>query len=319
MASRTTKNSKKRPSNRRGDSGKRGGRGEKRETGARGGRSSKRDRPAWVETVVDFFRGLWNQVNPPAPRPKPSDQPVQSERLFVGNLDFSVTEADLEKVFGEVGPVAGAEVVTHRQSNRSKGFGFVTMESLDDAKAAVSQLHGREIAGRTISVSGAKSSGKRDTAESKSVREKTRGGRKRSPQAESEPRETKSGKRTPRQGRGEPRESRGGGRRRERDSETRGGSDAVKPMPVAEVTTPLLELALLPADFSHDGLTELFVGIGSVVHASIEAGSAKVELASVEEAQAAVRYLDGKDFMGKVLSVKEQEPASERTEGIAQS
>ena len=91
------------------------------------------------------------------PAHKPEKVEVTSTRLHVGNLSYDTTDDDLEKLFGDVGPVARAEVVVHNRSQRSKGFAFVEMENLDDAKRAAEHLHDREFMGRPISVGGAKS------------------------------------------------------------------------------------------------------------------------------------------------------------------
>lgn len=97
-------------------------------------------------------------------RPKPDGggrQPeileVTSPRLYVGNLSYDATESDLFDLFNGVGKVQNAEVVTHKQTQRSKGFAFVEMQSLDEARRAVDTLHDQEFLGRKLVVSGAKS------------------------------------------------------------------------------------------------------------------------------------------------------------------
>lgn len=74
------------------------------------------------------------------------------KRLFVGNLPFSTTSEDLERLFAEVGTCESAKVVTDRDSGRSRGFGFVEMASDAEAKAAAEQLNGRDLGGRQINV-----------------------------------------------------------------------------------------------------------------------------------------------------------------------
>lgn len=74
------------------------------------------------------------------------------KRLFVGNLPFSTSSEDLERLFSEVGTCESANVVTDRDTGRSRGFGFVEMSSDDEAKAAVERLNGREMDGRQINV-----------------------------------------------------------------------------------------------------------------------------------------------------------------------
>lgn len=72
--------------------------------------------------------------------------------LFVGSLPYAVDDAQLEEIFAAVGTVASAKVITDRETGRSKGFGFVEMANEDDAKAAIQQLDGKEVAGRAIAV-----------------------------------------------------------------------------------------------------------------------------------------------------------------------
>lgn len=74
------------------------------------------------------------------------------QKLFVGNLSFSTTSADLEALFGTVGTCSSASVITDRETGRSRGFGFVEMSSPAEAQAAVEQLNGRDLQGRTIKV-----------------------------------------------------------------------------------------------------------------------------------------------------------------------
>jgi len=78
------------------------------------------------------------------------------KKLFVGNLTFSTTSADLEALFGQAGTVESATVVTDRDSGRSRGFGFVEMASQAEASQAISELNGRDVGGRQINVSEAK-------------------------------------------------------------------------------------------------------------------------------------------------------------------
>ena len=72
-------------------------------------------------------------------------------KLFVGNLPWSVGDAELEAVFSDLGEVASARVITDRDTGRSRGFGFVEMET-DDVAAAIQATNGREIYGRQIRV-----------------------------------------------------------------------------------------------------------------------------------------------------------------------
>src|SRR5258705_9170798 len=75
------------------------------------------------------------------------------KKLFVGNLSFDTTSADLEALFGEVGTCESAAVITDRATGRSRGFGFVEMSSPAEAQKAITDLNGRELQGRTLNVS----------------------------------------------------------------------------------------------------------------------------------------------------------------------
>jgi RNA recognition motif-containing protein len=80
---------------------------------------------------------------------------VTSAKLYVGNLSFDATESDLFELFKGVGAVRNAEIVTNKFNEKSKGFGFVMMSSVDEAKRAVVELHDKEFLGRKLVVSGA--------------------------------------------------------------------------------------------------------------------------------------------------------------------
>ena len=77
-------------------------------------------------------------------------------KLFVGSLAYSVTDQELEEFFAAAGNVVSAKVIIDRDSNRSKGFGFVEMSTEEEAKAAVAQLNGKDLNGRAIAVDEAK-------------------------------------------------------------------------------------------------------------------------------------------------------------------
>ncbi|MBD3329159.1 RNA-binding protein [Candidatus Dojkabacteria bacterium] len=79
-----------------------------------------------------------------------------SNKLFVGNLSWDVTDESLAEFFSQVGTVVEAKVIIDRMKNRSKGFGFVTMSSEEEAKAAIEQLNGKELDGREINVAEAR-------------------------------------------------------------------------------------------------------------------------------------------------------------------
>jgi RNA recognition motif-containing protein len=78
------------------------------------------------------------------------------KRLYVGNLSYSVTEADLREVFAEGGAVADVKVVLDRDTGRPRGFAFVEMSSDAEASKAMEVLNGRDVQGRAINVSEAR-------------------------------------------------------------------------------------------------------------------------------------------------------------------
>lgn len=88
-----------------------------------------------------------------------SQKPVETNRLYVGNLSFDASEKDLEELFKGAGTVDTVEIVYNRNTERSKGYAFVEMGSVDDAKHAVETLHDQTFMERQLIVSGAKSKG----------------------------------------------------------------------------------------------------------------------------------------------------------------
>jgi hypothetical protein len=109
--------------------------------------------------TVERERTRENGSEPTArPSRKPEAVEVTTPRLYVGNLSFEASESDLFELFNGVGAVQNAEVVTYRHNQRSKGFAFVQMNTVDEAKRAVEELHDKEFLGRKLVVSGAKSS-----------------------------------------------------------------------------------------------------------------------------------------------------------------
>ena len=77
-------------------------------------------------------------------------------RLFVGNLNFKTSSEDLQELFGQVGEVQSASVVTDRETGRSRGFGFVEMASQEDGQRAIEQFNGKEFNGRNLTVNEAR-------------------------------------------------------------------------------------------------------------------------------------------------------------------
>ena len=79
-----------------------------------------------------------------------------STNLYVGNLSFQTSTSQLEGLFADFGEVTSAQVITDRDTGRSRGFGFVEMKTSDQANSAISGLNGREIDGRALKVNVAK-------------------------------------------------------------------------------------------------------------------------------------------------------------------
>ena len=79
-----------------------------------------------------------------------------AKKLYVGNLSYDVSSSDLEKMFSAHGTVESAQVISDRDTGRSKGFGFVEMESNSEAEAAITALNGQEVDGRALNVSEAR-------------------------------------------------------------------------------------------------------------------------------------------------------------------
>ena len=77
-------------------------------------------------------------------------------KLYVGNLPYSVRDGDLEQAFGQFGAVTSAKVMMERDTGRSKGFGFVEMGSDAEAQAAINGMNGQPLGGRSIVVNEAR-------------------------------------------------------------------------------------------------------------------------------------------------------------------
>lgn len=77
-------------------------------------------------------------------------------KLYVGNISFDTTEQDLEELFGEIGTVQSANIITDRDTGRSRGFGFVELSSKEEGQNAIEQFDGKEVDGRALKVNEAK-------------------------------------------------------------------------------------------------------------------------------------------------------------------
>ena len=151
----------------RGRSRRRGGDGQGRRYSD--AKAAPQKRGFWSR-IADFFappdksaakteQRNGSQSRPQARTPRKTEPvEVTSPRLYVGNLSFDATESDLFDLFNGVGHVQNAEVVSYKHNQRSKGFAFVQMHTVDEAKRAVTELHDKEFLGRKLVVSGAKSS-----------------------------------------------------------------------------------------------------------------------------------------------------------------
>ena len=92
------------------------------------------------------------------------------KKLFVGGLSWDTTDTSLQNAFAPFGEITEAKVITDRDTGRSRGFGFVTFARDEDAKTAISKMHGTSLDGRSITV---------NEAQERSPREGGRGGRNR--------------------------------------------------------------------------------------------------------------------------------------------
>jgi RNA recognition motif-containing protein len=79
-----------------------------------------------------------------------------AKKLYVGNLTYSVSESDLDALFSQFGTVQSVQIIVDRDTNRSKGFGFVEMDTDAQAQAAIQGLNEREHDGRRLTVNEAK-------------------------------------------------------------------------------------------------------------------------------------------------------------------
>ncbi len=126
-----------------------------------GHRSSREDRPAREESREPREARAPREPREPRERTprevrKPEAVEVTTPRLYVGNLSYDAAESDLFELFSGVGTVANVEVISNKHTQRSKGFGFVQMNGIAEAKRAVDELHDKEYMGRKLVVSGAK-------------------------------------------------------------------------------------------------------------------------------------------------------------------
>ena len=79
-----------------------------------------------------------------------------AKKLYVGNLTYETTDSDLQNLFGPFGTVQSAQVIMDRDTGRSKGFGFVEMDTDQEAQAAIAAVNGRDMNGRSLTVNEAR-------------------------------------------------------------------------------------------------------------------------------------------------------------------
>jgi hypothetical protein len=140
-----------------------------RDTPARADRPERKERPERTERPQRTERAERTERTERTERPErparaerpsgfrtPEIVEVTSPRLYVGNLSFDAAESDLQELFNGVGLVQNVEIVANKHTQKSKGFAFVQMQTVDEAKRAVAELHDKEYMGRKLVVSGAK-------------------------------------------------------------------------------------------------------------------------------------------------------------------
>ena len=77
-------------------------------------------------------------------------------QLYVGNISFTITEAELQQIFEQFGSVTEIKVITDRETDQPRGFAFVTMSNDPEGRAAIKGLNGKELGGRTLTVNEAR-------------------------------------------------------------------------------------------------------------------------------------------------------------------
>jgi|ERR1051325_186080 RNA recognition motif-containing protein len=86
----------------------------------------------------------------------PGGSKIMNTKLFVGNLSFEVTENDLQDLFAAFGPVTDVNLMTDRETGRSRGFAFITMATPEGAQAAIQGMAGKNVKGRDLTVNEAR-------------------------------------------------------------------------------------------------------------------------------------------------------------------
>ena len=107
----------------------------------------------------------------PRERRGPEKTEVGSQRIYLGNLSYDASEEDLKDLFKGVGTVRNVEIVYNRRTHKSKGYGFVDMLNVEEAKRAVEVLHDQFFMGRKLVVSGAKTKDHEDAVKEETAAE----------------------------------------------------------------------------------------------------------------------------------------------------
>ena len=136
------------------------------QTGARKTAPKSNTRVATTKPQQEQVRDQEQEPAAEASGPPIEPIPVETPRLYVGNLSYDANEQDLEELFKGFGSVRTVEIVYNRRTHRSKGYAFVVMHHLDDAKRSVDVLHDQPFMGRKMIVNGAKSEGPSDEDDS---------------------------------------------------------------------------------------------------------------------------------------------------------
>lgn len=126
-----------------------------------GGESATRQKPGTTDRPT-------REKKPRTAIRKPEAVEVTTPRIYVGNLSFDASESDLFELFNGVGLVQNVEIVCNKATQRSKGFAFVQMQTVEEARRAVEELHDKDYMGRKLVVSGAKADDRRPERESSS-------------------------------------------------------------------------------------------------------------------------------------------------------
>ena len=217
--------------------------------------------------------------------------PVETPRLYLGNLSYDADETALEELFKGVGSVKSVEVVYNRHTHRSKGFGFIEMQSVSEAKRAVEILHDKPFMGRNLIINGAKN---------KMTEER--------PPRDNQSSDEKVASDRPRRNRREKRER-----------------------PASSNAKARLHVANISYEVDESSLEEHFKGIGDVRRVEIaynsethrSKGFGFVEMKKSEDAQRAIEILNDQFFMGRKLTISlagskpvAEEPPAESTEKL---